>query len=49
VASGASASEVARLLGVDSSTVRRWEGGSRVPRDPELALRYYDLLWGSGE
>jgi len=35
--------DVALAVGVDASTVGRWEGGSRIPRG-DAAWRYADLI-----
>jgi DNA-binding XRE family transcriptional regulator len=40
---GLTRSEVAKELGVDESTVWRWEGGHRLPRGV-IATRYARLL-----
>ena len=40
-----SQAEIADALGVDRSTVHRWEVGERSPRGP-AALRYGELLAG---
>lgn len=42
-ASGLSLREMAAALGVQPSTVMRWESQQRVPK-PEAALRYKALL-----
>ena len=44
-AAGISRSEVAGVLGVDSTSVLKWEAGERVPRTA-LGLRYGELLEG---
>lgn len=43
LSAGLSLSEVARTLGVDPSTVGRWEMARRSPRAPH-AMNYIDLL-----
>lgn len=42
-AAGLSRADIARDLGVDESTVQRWEVGVRSPR-AEVALRYAAVL-----
>lgn len=43
IAAGLSMSEVARAVGVEPSTILRWEAGERTPRG-EAAARYAALL-----
>jgi transcriptional regulator with XRE-family HTH domain len=37
-------SEVARAVGVDQSTVWRWENGARVPRSGQQITAYSELI-----
>lgn len=42
-AAGLSRADIARDLGVDESTVQRWEAGARSPR-AEVGLKYGEML-----
>lgn len=41
---GISTAAVASGVGVSDAAVRRWELGSRTPRDPKIVARYLEVL-----